>query len=101
MSCAGQKLSLWVLAKGPSVHCERNFKLCPRVTSQHSESGWATKNVISVFIEELHQEIADCKPCAFILDIYRSDRTKRVRGAEENDMEFFFLWPVGQTDYSQ
>jgi hypothetical protein len=46
ISCAGEKLPLWVLAKGRTGHCERKSGPHRKVILQHSESGWATENGI-------------------------------------------------------
>jgi hypothetical protein len=46
ISWAGEKLPLWVLAKGRTVHCERKFEPHPKAIFRYSESEWATENVI-------------------------------------------------------
>jgi hypothetical protein len=78
ISCAGQKLPLWMLAKGRTVQCERKFRHHPMAILRRSESGWATENAIVQFIEWLHREVADYMLCVFIMDVYRSHLTKRV-----------------------
>jgi hypothetical protein len=92
---AGEKWPLWVSAKNRMLHCGRKFGPYPRVIGQHSESGWATENVIVEFIESLHREVADCKPCALVLNIDPSHRTQCViAAAKEIDVKFLSSRPV-------
>jgi hypothetical protein len=64
---------------------------------QHSESGWATENIIINYTEWLHKQIADGCPCALILDVYPTHRTDRVFAiAEAYDVELLFV-PAGGT----
>jgi hypothetical protein len=95
ISCAGEKLLLWVLAKGRKVHCERKFGPDPKAILPHSKSGWATENVIIESIKWLHQEIADYKPCALVLNVYPTHSGEWViASAEEDNMELLFV-PAG------
>jgi hypothetical protein len=97
ISCAGEKLPLWVLAKGRTVHRERKSGPHPKVILRHSESGWATENIIIEFIKWLHQEVADDKPRALVLDVYPSHRSEwLIASAAENDRELLFV-PAGGT----
>jgi hypothetical protein len=67
------------------------------VILRHSDSRWATENVIVEFIEWLNREIADFMPCVLIIDVYPSHRTKRVLvTAEALDVELLFV-PAGGT----
>jgi hypothetical protein len=100
VSCAGEKLPLWVLTKGRTVHCEPKFGSHPKVILRHSESGWATENVIIEFIKWLHQEVADYKPCALVLDVYPSRRSEWViAAAKENDVELLFVPAPGTGNF--
>jgi hypothetical protein len=51
ISASEQKPPLWVLAKGKTPRSERKFGAHPGVILQHTDSGWATENLISNFIE--------------------------------------------------
>jgi hypothetical protein len=97
ISASGQKLPLWVLAKGKTPRCETKFGAHQDVLVKHSESGWATENIVMSYIEWLSHEIADGTPCALILDVYPTHRTDRViEIAAANDVELLFV-PAGGT----
>jgi hypothetical protein len=97
ISCASQKLPLWVLAKGRTVQCDRKFGHHPMVIFRHSESRWATEKVTVELIEWLQREIADYRPCVFIMDVYPSHLTDRVLVATEaEDVRLLFV-PTGGT----
>jgi hypothetical protein len=97
ISASGQKLLLWVLAKGNTPRSERKFGAHPGVILQHAVSGWATENLISNYIEWLHREIAQGYPAALILDVYSTHRTDLVfQTATANDVELLFV-PAGAT----
>jgi hypothetical protein len=64
---------------------------------RHSETGWATENVIIEFTEWLHHDITESSPCALVLDVYPSHRTECVIAtAEANAVEHLFV-PGGGT----
>jgi hypothetical protein len=46
ISASGQKLPIWVLAKGKTPRPEPKFGAHPGVILQHTDSGWATENLI-------------------------------------------------------
>lgn len=97
ISAAGQKLPLWVLAKGRTQRSERKFGAHEDVVVHHSTSGWATENIIIAYIGWLHRQVADGAPCVLILDVYPTHRTDRVfAAAQEDDVELLFV-PAGGT----
>jgi hypothetical protein len=97
ISTSGQRLPLWVLAKGKTPRSERKFGAHPGFILQHTDSGWATENLISNCIEWLHCDIDQGYPAALILDIYPTYRTDLVfQTATANDVELLFV-PAGST----
>jgi hypothetical protein len=100
ISASGQKLPLWVLAKGKTPRLERKFGAHPGVILRHTDSGWATENLISSYIEWLHRDIAQGYPAALILDVYPTHRTDLAfQAATGNDVELLFV-PVGPPEDS-
>jgi hypothetical protein len=97
ISAAGQKLHLWVLAKGTTRRCERKFGTHPDIIVRHTDSGWSTETIIVSYLEWLSREIASGCPCALILDVYPTHRTELVFDtAAAHDIELLFV-PAGAT----
>jgi hypothetical protein len=97
ISAAGDKLPLWVLAKGKTAQCEVKFGTHPNILVRHTESGWATEDIILSYIEWLSREVAQGCPCVLVLDVYSTHRTGRVLlSAAEKDMEILLI-PAGGT----
>jgi hypothetical protein len=97
ISAAGEKLPLWVLAKGKSPRCEHKFGTHPDIVVQHTPSGWATDTIIARYIEWLSREITRGLPSILVLDVYPSHRTDLViETAAANDVELLFV-PAGAT----
>jgi hypothetical protein len=95
ISGAGRKLPFWVLAKGETQRCEQKFGPHPDVVIRHPDSGWATEDLIVVYIEWLHREVAKEYPCVLILDVYPGPRTDLVlAAADTSDVELLFV-PAG------
>jgi hypothetical protein len=46
ITCSGDELPLWVIAKGKTKRSETKFGSHPGIISTHAESGWATANLI-------------------------------------------------------
>jgi hypothetical protein len=89
ISAAGQRLPLWVLAKGAPSD--------PSGNTACTESGWATAEIIVAYIEWLSREVAKGCPCVLILDVYPSHKTDHViETAAANDVELLFV-PAGAT----
>jgi hypothetical protein len=68
---------------------------------QHTESGWATANLIVQYLEWLHTEIADRRPCfLLVLDIHPAHRTDPAgAAAEECEIELLFVPAGGTSEY--
>jgi hypothetical protein len=97
IACSGGKLLLWVLAKGKTTQTETKFGPQPGLIMKHTESGWATQDLIVEYLQWLHTGIADRHPCVLILDVYPDHQKDAiVAAAEECDIEFVFV-PVGRT----
>jgi hypothetical protein len=93
----GEKLPLWVVAKGKTQRSEQKFGTHPDVFFQHTDSGWATENLIVAFVEWLHKDVAKGCACVLILDVYPSHRAEAVLAvAEADDVELLFV-PAGAT----
>jgi hypothetical protein len=78
--------------EGKTQRCERKFGANPNVVVRHTESGWASAELIVAYVEWLSRDVAKGCPCALVLDLYPSRRTDRVaRTAEDNDGEVLFV----------
>jgi hypothetical protein len=60
----GDKLPLWVIAKGKTKRSEAKFGCHPGIIIKHAESDWATENLIVEYPQWLYAEIARGHPCA-------------------------------------
>jgi hypothetical protein len=94
----GDKLPLWVIAKGKTKRSEAKSGSHPGIIIKHAESGWAAENPIVAYLQWLLAEVARDHPCALILDVYPTHRTDIVMAAaEECDIELLFV-PAGGTN---
>jgi hypothetical protein len=67
---------------------------------QHTDSGWATENLISNDIEWIHRDIAQGYSAVLILDVYPTHRIDLVfQTATANDVELLFV-PAGPPEDS-
>jgi hypothetical protein len=100
ISAAGEKLPLWVIAKGKTERSLRKFGEIPGVVFKFSESGWATEQLILEFIEWLSVQVNE-EPCMVIMDVYPTHRTERVKEkAFEKNIEILYV-PAGGTSKYQ
>jgi hypothetical protein len=95
ISAAGQKLPLRVLAKGKTHGREPKFGAHPDAVIRHTDSGWATEDLIVAHIEWLHRGMAKGHPCILSLDVYPSHRTNLVCAtADAKTSSFSLCQPV-------
>jgi hypothetical protein len=98
--CSGDKLPLWVIAKGKTGRSEAKFGSHPGIIIKHGENGWATENLIIECVQWFHTEIAGGQPCALILDVYPTHRTGVLMAAAEGcDVELLFVPEGGTSEY--
>jgi hypothetical protein len=89
ISAAGEKLPLWVAAKGKTDRCETNLRsACSRAVDQgrlfvtHQQSGWTTSQVASQhlrWLAETHQ-----RPLLLIWDLFSAHRDSSVQELARN-----------------
>jgi hypothetical protein len=100
IACSGDKLPLWVVAKGRATRTEAKFGPHPGIIMKHTESGWATENLTVEYLQGLHTEIADRRPYVLILDVYPTHRTDAVvAAAEECHVKRRFVTAGGTSEY--
>jgi hypothetical protein len=51
IACSEDKLPLWVIAKGKTKRSEAKFGYHPDILIKHTESGWATENLIIEYLQ--------------------------------------------------
>jgi hypothetical protein len=56
---SGDKLPLWVIAKGKTKRSEAKFNSDPGIIIKHAESGWATENLVDEYLQWLYADIAE------------------------------------------
>jgi hypothetical protein len=104
VSFAGDKLPLWVIAKGKTVRCESKIReghlmqaiRSGRLLVTHSESGWMDKKVAEEYISWLR--LRNSGPLALLWDVFAAHRDADVKDkAQEEEITVSFI-PAGQTD---
>jgi hypothetical protein len=100
ISAAGEKLPLWIVTKGLTVRSFTKFGERSDVIFKYSDSGWATENLILLYIDWISEQ-AHRKPCLLIMDGYPTHRTERVlQKALDLNIEILFI-PAGETSMYQ
>jgi hypothetical protein len=96
-TAAGDKLPVWVIAKGKTRRCEAGLD-AQGVEVTHTMSGWTTETSFADWLLWLREELyQDDDPIYVVLDLYsvhRSEATKRL--AARLNIELLFI-PPGQT----
>ncbi|OHS93796.1 hypothetical protein TRFO_13773 [Tritrichomonas foetus] len=97
----GKKLPLMIVGKGKTEKCLTKLNLPSDVWSHHSESGWATTDIILKYLENLRKLFHDGKEIILLLDIYKSHIADECRlFAESLKIQLVYI-PPGCTDILQ
>jgi hypothetical protein len=100
ISLQGQKLPLWVIAKGKSQTCEKKYGYHPSTVFAHTENGWTTEELYKSYLRWLSAGIRG-EPCLLVADMYQAHRTQGVKDlARELGIELLFV-PAGATGECQ
>lgn len=102
---AGERLPLWLIAKGKTNVCERKYRNDPRLrhyiqSSQlyvdHSENGWSNEDLMIRYLEWL-KNYKKGYMFNVVWDLHASHRSESVKGkAQGLEIGLSFI-PVGQT----
>ena len=103
-SADGEKLPLWILARGKGKKSEEKFRNCPKLARlidrkvfvEHSTSGWSTAEVMIRYLRWLKSYKQD-RMIHVLWDLYPAHQDPRVidaASAEEIGLTFI---PAGQT----
>ena len=101
----GKKLPPWAIIKGKTEKCEERYRKDPRMRSvlgskklflTHSESGWATKHVMKLYIKWLADQVGHCW-CYLIWDLHSSHRHPSVKEKAARENVNLSYIPAGQT----
>ena len=105
-SPSGDKLPLWILARGKTTKCETKFiehpKLRHAISSHqlvvyHSPDGWSTSDVMIHYLQWLRERVKE-RTFHILWDLHASHRNKEVvEWAGQHDIGLTFI-PAGQTD---
>jgi hypothetical protein len=101
VTAANQKLPLMLVASGKTTRTEDNFGDVRPHWTAHSESGWATKEAFSKWLETLRRWLGDADPATIVLDccsVHQSDDIIKLL-ALELGFRLAFMSP-GTTDES-
>jgi hypothetical protein len=94
ISAAGDKLPLWIIAKGKTQRSITKFGKHPEVVFKVSESGWTTEQLMLDYLDWLSARINN-DPCLLILDVYPVHRMESIKEhALEKNIELLFV-PAG------
>jgi hypothetical protein len=97
ISADGQKLPLWIIAKGKTDRSHLKFGEHAQVRIAHSINGWSTEELMLSYLLWIHENVAQRRPCVLVLDVYPSHRTDNVKEcARQSGIELLFV-PAGAT----
>ena len=109
INMAGDKLPLWMLAKGLTVDCEAKFRNDPRLRHEiasgklviaHTKNGWSDAPLAIQYMQWLHDQ-AQGHRCCLIWDVHPSHQNRAVAAeAVSLDMGLQYI-PAGQTGHWQ
>jgi hypothetical protein len=96
VTAAGDKLPLWILAKGRTQRCLKKFGQHENVICRQTVAGWTTEPMMLEYLEWLSAEANGEKIC-LVLDVYPAHRTPKVKSrAAELGIELLYV-PAGAT----
>jgi hypothetical protein len=108
ISATGEKLPLWVIAKGTTDVCEHKYRTAPELQTAirnreleivHSASGWTSQEIAIKYLGWLSHRVGP--PLFLIWDQYSVHRDLLVlRTAREKEIEVLLV-PAGQTGQLQ
>jgi hypothetical protein len=103
ISAAGERMPLWVIAKGTTVRSEQKFQrleASQQLHLTHSENGWTNGVVAKEDLKWLRQKNGHA-PICLLWDVFSAHRDTEVKDlAAELDIQLIFI-PAGQTDTFQ
>lgn len=95
-----EKLPLILLAKGKTDACCSKFRAAKRAEAWPSKNGWVDEQIMIQYLNWLHTECADRKPCALVLDCYKAHRTDAVKEvAKDLGIELIYVPACGTSIY--
>ena len=108
-SLAGERLPLWILAKGKTKRCENKFTESPKLRHAlssgklfvfHSPDGWSTSDVMIHYLDWIRKRVGE-RIFHILWDLHASHRAADLaQWATEHDLGLTFI-PAGQTDVWQ
>jgi hypothetical protein len=104
ISAAGDKLPLWVLAKGKTQRCERRYRalpVSPDLHITHSINGWTNQLIADQYLRYMRRYVGGRTRFVLLWDVFSAHRDARImRIARSLNIELIFI-PAGQTDRYQ
>ena len=111
ITASGDKLPLYLIAKGKTERAENNLKKeledHDEILTDHSKSGWTTEDVMLRYLKTFRDimnekyNINNSEKIFLLLDVYKSHKSKKVlQAAEELNIDLIFI-PAGYTDAYQ
>lgn len=103
---SGERLPLWMIAKGKTEACEQRYRTDPRLVNyirrkqlfiDHSENGWSTCQIMIRYLTWL-KNYKNGYMVNVVWDLHASHRSEEVK-AKASELEIGLTYiPAGQTD---
>ena len=105
VTLSGERLPLWIIAKGTTPVCEEKFRTAPNLRRaigrhlfvDHSESGWSTGEVMIRYLSWLKERNGG-RLIYVLWDLHASHRDERVKEWAKNEEIGLLYIPAGQTN---
>jgi hypothetical protein len=99
VSLSGEKLPLWVIAKGESDRSLTKYGRHTNLLLKTSENGWSNKILMLEYLQWLHIWAGEV-PIMLVMDCFSAHTCDEVRAyAEELDIELLFVPAGGTAEY--
>jgi hypothetical protein len=103
ISAAGERLPLWIIAKGKTYRSEQKYHrvaISRDIHITHSTNGWTDASVAEAYLRYMRQRMGR-KHFVLIWDVFAAHRERHVLAiAERLNIKLIFI-PAGQTDRFQ
>jgi hypothetical protein len=101
VSADGNKLPLWIIAKGKTMVCQRGFGeiKAPNIIT-HSENGWSNEPVLLQYLKWLRRENIK-QPFCLVWDSFVAHKTEAINSYCTNKRIRVIMIPAGCTDELQ
>lgn len=100
ITASGEKLQLWVIAKGKTDVSLRKFGDRKNIVFNYTTSGWVTETIVLKYLDWL-SDLYKNEPIVLVLDVYPAHRTEAVREKAKSRNIILLFVPAGGTSLYQ